>query len=397
MSYLPYFITFTILLFINIMCVNIFAISPSFSRQVVDDATHDIKSPVLKNEKIYSGESDPDCLPETLPTTDIKSVSYISDGKTLNATLWLTEPFTFLPPESKGIPYGISYSMYIDVNSIYDANTDYNINYYWETDYNRTWTIETLETSKVGDKTLYSKQNPTDIAKKGQNYINFIFDLKTANYPKNYRIFFSAIPFFNNENGKNCVLMDITNYLSAPPPEFNISATPNNVELRPGEEKTVQLTIQSKTNLDAKALLWTNSTNSIIANLTSKEISILPYNIATSTLKVKALKNATVNSHVLPLSATISFPEIFEVVILSELPLNLNSNATPVIIKNFTQSISILPPFTFGQHMNNIADWVSPINSIWTFITAIGAILIPFIIRIYSKKQQKRTSLEDSY
>jgi hypothetical protein len=35
------------------------------------------------------------------------------------------------------------------------------------------------------------------------------------------------------------------------------------------------------------------------------------------------------------------------------------------------------------------ASWLSPINSIWTFITAAGVIIMPFIIRRYSKKKSE--------
>ena len=43
--------------------------------------------------------------------TDITSVDYFSDGKTLNATLWLLFPFKEVPPMHE-----VDYGMFIDTN-----------------------------------------------------------------------------------------------------------------------------------------------------------------------------------------------------------------------------------------------------------------------------------------
>jgi hypothetical protein len=51
-----------------------------------------------------------------------------------------------------------------------------------------------------------------------------------------------------------------------------------------------------------------------------------------------------------------------------------------------------LPPYTEQEHLNNIVNsWISPLSSLWTFLAGIGAIIVPLIIRFYSKKSKKKT------
>jgi hypothetical protein len=52
-------------------------------------------------------------------------------------------------------------------------------------------------------------------------------------------------------------------------------------------------------------------------------------------------------------------------------------------------TITVLPPKNAYGYIQDLANWISPINSVWTFIAALGAVLVPFIIRQYSRKQNK--------
>jgi hypothetical protein len=51
-----------------------------------------------------------------------------------------------------------------------------------------------------------------------------------------------------------CTLVDTTNWVIIPPPEFKISANPSSIVLRPGEEKNVQLQIQGNADLQSDAI-----------------------------------------------------------------------------------------------------------------------------------------------
>jgi len=46
--------------------------------------------------------------------------------------------------------------------------------------------------------------------------------------------------------------------LPIPPPDFIISASTNPMDLRPGEEKKINLNIQSKTNVNTEIVILSN-------------------------------------------------------------------------------------------------------------------------------------------
>ena len=84
-----------------------FANSPSFVRQEIIDAPYDWffwRGSSNESSQVYSHDGNlvevgkakdmPECKTgKEFVSPDIRSVSYISNGKTLNATVWLTSPF----------------------------------------------------------------------------------------------------------------------------------------------------------------------------------------------------------------------------------------------------------------------------------------------------------------
>ena len=72
-----------------------------------------------------------------LPSTDLFAVNYFTDGQSLNATLWLTNPFRFNTSADRG---QINYGMLIDADSDLETGLngiDYQIEISGE---NGTWT-----------------------------------------------------------------------------------------------------------------------------------------------------------------------------------------------------------------------------------------------------------------
>src|SRR6476660_5350554 len=91
---------------------EIYADSPSITRQEIDDPFHDVikRYPNYTISKINYGDKLDGYIANS---TDITHISYVSDGKYLNATLWLEGGFNkTLFNKASGIDFG----MYIDVN-----------------------------------------------------------------------------------------------------------------------------------------------------------------------------------------------------------------------------------------------------------------------------------------
>ena len=101
-------------------------------------------------------------------------------------------------------------------------------------------------------------------------------------------------------------------------------------------------------------------------------MDILPLNTAVSSLRVEAPNGITPQSYTLPLSINITFPTPFDLTMGKKLLMNTTSSQ--LISKNGNITITVLPPPDLNEQIQNLASLISPINSIWTFVAAIGAL-----------------------
>ena len=124
----------------------VLAEAPSFTLRRITDPISDwilIKGDLLKSSR---GNS----------STDISSVSYSSNGKTLNATLWLSSPFDNEPASPV-----INYGLIIDTNLNQTTGiqpADYRISIRWENK-TQTWTKLFEQLGPFNQKTVYSRDD----------------------------------------------------------------------------------------------------------------------------------------------------------------------------------------------------------------------------------------------
>ncbi len=107
-------------------------------------------------------------------------------------------------------------------------------------------------------------------------YLLFSFDLSDANFPKQYKAVFYVTDYLVKDH-HFCRLIDMTNWVIIPPPDFSMSASPSSVTLRPGEEKSIKLNIKGNSALESEAALTAiNNYNGddIGLNFTPNRISV---------------------------------------------------------------------------------------------------------------------------
>ena len=153
------------------------------------------------------------------------------------------------PPTDTLFPYNqypswheITFGMAIAIDSIqHPGVTDYrimynrtNVNGIW------TWTRQVAEVSandetRVLEEEKKGQKNYTSYDQGGKPYILFSFDLEKINFPQRSRVVFYIIDYFVMKH-HFCRLVDITNWVVVPPPEFTMSATnfiyPNKTKTR---------------------------------------------------------------------------------------------------------------------------------------------------------------------
>ena len=74
-----------------------------------------------------------------------------------------------------------------------------------------------------------------------------------------------------------------------------------------------------------------------------------------------------------------------------------DSSFKNMILKNGYLTVAVLPQLTLQEHFSNLATLISSLNSIWTFLSAIGAVIVPFVLRKVSKGQNKRSKTLDDF
>jgi hypothetical protein len=416
-----------ILILYNGLPAGVIALSPSFARQEITDDSNrwtivkanpgilfTVKTPSGNRDAEY-GRNETKCITAQqrdsdqghLHPPDISSVTYLSNGTTLNATLWLSSPFEEPPsnasdwlssPRAKDVPwYIIRYGMSIAVHSIYDTEgTDYVVDYRWDV-LNNTWTRIVQELSPQGDiKVLELNHTYPVFYLKGQKYINLFLDLAALNYPGQYDLLFYAYDYFM-ETYRICPMADLTPRVYIPPPEFVISTSPSSVEVRPGEPKSIELQLKSNANIKSRVFFSGNQTDQlkdkIKYNFSANNISVPLNAIVTSNLDIEASENVKPDSYTLPISANIS-------IITEAKP--RRSGSTGEILYNPTDQIlfetsnvtvTVLPPETLLDYINNVLDtWGEPVKELIGLITAIGSVgAAAFGIVRWFRTKQKNT------
>jgi len=402
------FVFFTVLVCGIIEPEHIFALSPSFARQGIINQNSNWS--ILNVRQNFTRIDVPPGVMELAKNNDqcrgehgprppsISAVTYLSDGKRINATLWLSGPFVpppsnataWLRPPFKEIPwYQIAYLMSIHVRSAYDTGgPDYRSGFGWSIT-NRSWTKTLYEYSPIGGakplNELRSYQVPI-----GRNYIDLSLDLRPLNYPTLYDILFYATDLYVKD-GRLCRMIDETSRVYIPPPDFSVTSSPSTAVLRPGDDKAVELKMKSNTNIRSQVFLRINGSSDIQGKIIPNE-AFLPQNgFVTSLMNIKASDSAKARAYTLPITVNFSIPTESKTNRFSTTgEISYGPNTKFIEVSNFT--VTVLPPLTLQERlMDFYTGWFSPISGIWTFLAGIGAVVAPIIIgRKYKRGKSKK-------
>jgi hypothetical protein len=231
-------------LFLESNALKGYGLSPTYTRQVIQDAPQDFMDPI-RNRNSYTNSITFEPVEETckqgskyLPGTDISEVSLSSDGKFLNVTL-STHPDV----DRKGVNidsiWNVDYSLHLDIDSVYESGIDYSNSISFNGYSMEPWERET----RLGPSIYKENMSGTP------EFIGFNVNLEELGYPEQYNIIITTLAGFTR-NGINCTLQDVTNFIPLPPPIFELS-TSSTPELRPGEEETIEVALKSSALVNA--------------------------------------------------------------------------------------------------------------------------------------------------
>jgi hypothetical protein len=335
----------TLLFFIEFMTLALIFYSP-------DEAVS--SSPAFVRQEILDNRGDWwDHLQGNFTTghnfSDIIAISYLSDGRFLNVTIFLNSKFVEEPDG-----YMPAYGAMIDTDS--NGNTgwqgyDYFMRIAWD-NFNKVWTyvLQEWSTAQIA-RILDQKSNYTDFFEKGENnnYTRLSLDLEKLNFPTEYTVVFFTDYIFEKDSLYG--VSDYSSWIRIPPPEFFITLIPNELTLRPGEDRIVEVRFNSSTEVfGAHVTLSTNQIDGFESYFINNERDIPTSGLATSDLYIRASKDAQPKPYTLQMLANISFPTQY---ISREEQLKTTSDNITEILN---LPITILQPLTFGEEFSAFWD-----------------------------------------
>jgi hypothetical protein len=334
---------------------------------------------------------------KTYEDSDIK-INYPSDWQALKShnkegqSIILRSPFEDSQLKESSW-HETTFTMAVDLDSVYDAGTDYRIIYTRipHGEWTGNWTRQVEEISAY-DRVGYVEEKPNSslFDVRTPYRIPFSFNLEEANSPEQYKdVFYVTDHYVLGHHF--CRLVDTTNLVIVPPPKFIISTSPSSLTLRPGEVSNILVEIKGSTSLQSEAALSIdNNRVDLSTTFIPNKTSIPSSSAGTATLQIMVLGNTTVGRPtpvILPIKANISFPTT----ITNRGGDTFSNNKSITLPESSNFTLTILPHYTSNEQLNSFVNsWITPVSGLWTFLAGVGAVVAPLFVHFYRKKQKHR-------
>jgi hypothetical protein len=338
---------------------NVLADSPSFSRQEVGDDEHD-----GININGDAGTQSIDDYKDPLDnSTDILKITYLSDAKNLNASLWLGGNFSG-SPSSKG-SQAVVYGMLLDIDSNPKTGfqgVDYQLEVQWMNS-SGTWNMFLGEYPSVNDaslkdpadylKILDVKTNYTDFFVDNKPYVTLSLPLKDVAFPSEFKAMYYGIVIYNSSN----MVVDLSSWIDIPPGNLAISTLPNPVIIRQGEQKNVAVQLRSNDGFISNVASFlpienyskidvqtNNNINGPNSGLGGNDVP--SSNTGPTTLIVKVSSDAEIGEYTIPILVNMSTGSVFpsDFLRISKFNFSVPTKGNILTIANMT--ITVTEPVT---------------------------------------------------
>ena len=337
-------------------------------------------------------------------STDIESVDYYSDGKTLNAILWLYFPFQPEPSSSNEEVENeeVNYGMYIDAD--FDSTTgfggiEYKVEISWDNQ-TKSWTKVLEKWSHFGDTLVLENQTIpySNFSEKDAHYVWLRADLDDMLSPDKYKVI-----FFGEARKAGVLLTDFTRMVAIPPLELTISTTPNSVDLTKGEPRTIEIKANATKGYEPTVHLNARSQSKyLIVDFTQNDtvvksdyiLRIPSYGVATIPLTVTSTENASTGPYTMFIFAHSSFPPE-QLIRPTSFQKPVNSSLPDIQSENiFAQSsllVALKEPLSLLDHISNF--W-NKVGGLASFISGLVIGLGPLILNKIMERLRNRRKWE---
>jgi hypothetical protein len=344
---------------------NVLADSPSFSRQEVGDDERDgININGLAGTQTVDDYKDP--LDDS---TDILKITYLSDAKNLNASLWLGGNFT-KDPAAKGAE-AVVYGMLVDVDSNPRTGfqgVDYQLEVQWMNS-SRIWNMflgeyPSVDNASLRDpadylKILDIKQNYTDFFVDNKPYITLSLPLDDVAFPSNFKAMYYGIVIYDSSN----MVVDLGSWIDIPPADLAISTLPNPVIIRQGEQRNIAVQLKSNDRFVSNVASFSpienyskidiqpnNNVDELDGSGSASDLASSP-NMGPTTFIIKVSSDAEIGEYSIPILVNMSTGSTFpsEFLRISNFSFSVPTKGNILRIANMT--ITVTEPITAQEQI----------------------------------------------
>ena len=386
---------------------NVLADSPSFSRQEVGDDERDgININGLAGTQTVDDYKDP-----LDNSTDILKITYLSDAKNLNASLWLGGNFT-KDPAAKGAE-AVVYGMLVDVDSNPRTGfqgVDYQLEVQWMNS-SKIWNMflgeyPSVDNASLRDpaeylKILDIKQNYTDFFVDNKPYITLSLPLDDVAFPSKFKAMYYGIVIYDSSN----MVVDLGSWIDIPPADLAISTLPNPVIIRQGEQKNVAVQLKSNDGVISNVAsflpienfseidMQSNNVDELEAGAASSSEPPASSNMGPTTFITKVASDAEIGEYTIPILVNMSTGSVFpsEFLRLSNFTFSVPTKGNILTVANLTMTVT--EPVTTQEQ---IKEFWAAYGGIITLIGAgFGGGLATYVLdRIKSRKNNNSDNRE---
>jgi hypothetical protein len=386
---------------------NVLADSPSFSRQEVGDDERD-----GININGLAGMQTADDYKDPLDnSTDILKITYLSDAKNLNASLWLGGNFT-KDPAAKGAE-AVVYGMLVDVDSNPRTGfqgVDYQLEVQWMNS-SKIWNMflgeyPSVDNASLRDpaeylKILNIKQNYTDFFVDNKPYITLSLPLDDVAFPSKFKAMYYGIVIYDSSN----MVVDLGSWIDIPPADLTISTLPNPVVIRQGEQKNIAVQLKSNDGVISNVASFLPIENYSKIDMQSNNVDEpegaaggssggepqSSSNMGPTTFITRVASDAEIGEYTIPILVNISTGSVFpsEFLRLSNFTFSVPTKGNILTVANL--SMTVTEPVTTQEQ---IKEFWGAYGGIITLVGAgFGGGLASYVLdRVKSRKNNNKNS-----
>ena len=353
------------------LCCEVYAQLQSFPRQEITEGIRDgIQINLTTNTQTkadYKGKLD--------NSTDIEKVTYFSDGKSLDATLWLGGSI------SKNLSVGGAeagiYGVLIDVDdnpATGRFGVDYKKEIVWN-DKTQKWNSFIIEYSSPHHARILEWQRNDSLSvegsdqlpsfslqeqeiTEGQNYIPLSFGLESITSPEKYKVLYYAgllyhtgLTYRNNSK----FVVDFTSWLDIPPAAYTLSTLPSPLILQQGEKMDIGVKLESSSGVTPNAVDFNPSKNyssiKVPSDPNRSANSSTFFGIAPTPFTIEVPKEAEVGQYTVPILVNISLGSLFPARSIELWDFNFSVPDQGYINKQANLSLSVTEPPTSAEQL----------------------------------------------